>query len=48
MINEADKQLLLDLILAETEKFQLTKDQIFNAERLVYGDYWEYGGTQYI
>jgi dynein heavy chain len=34
-----DKAILLDLLLAETEKLKLKKTDIFTVERLLYGDY---------
>lgn len=40
MINEDDKGVLLELLLTESEKFGLKHDQIFNVERLIYGDYY--------
>jgi hypothetical protein len=40
MINEADKSVLLDLLLAEVAKFSLKKEQVFNVERIIYGDYY--------
>ena len=40
MINEQDKGVLLDLLLSEAEKLKLKKDQIFNVERIIFGDYF--------
>lgn len=40
MINNEDKQILLDIVLEESEKFKVKKDDIFNVERLIYGDYY--------
>jgi dynein heavy chain len=40
MINEEDKGVLLELLLTESEKFGLKRDQIFNVERLIFGDYF--------
>lgn len=40
MINEQDKATLLELLLGETEKMKVKKDDIFNVERIIYGDYF--------
>lgn len=40
MINQGDKEILLGLLMAETQKMGVTKEQIFNVERLIYGDYY--------
>jgi len=40
MINPQDKEVLLGLILNECEIFKLKKDQLFNVERIIYGDYF--------
>jgi len=40
MINETDKGILLDLLMTECEKPKLKKEDIFNVERLIYGDYF--------
>ena len=34
-----DKDILLDLLLVETEKLKMKKTDIFNVERLLFGDY---------
>jgi hypothetical protein len=34
-----DKDILLNLLLVEAEKLKLKKADIFNAERLLFGDY---------
>ena len=40
MINDQDKELLLDLLMNEAErKFNLTKAQIFDNDRIIYGDF---------
>jgi len=40
MINEADKTILLDLLMNEAErKFDLTQDKIFDNDRIIYGDF---------
>jgi len=39
MINNEDKQVLQDLLVAEIEKFKLKKEDIFNVERIIFGDY---------
>jgi len=39
MINNDDKNVLLELLLTESDKFKLKKDEIFNSERLIFGDY---------
>jgi len=39
MINTQDKDLLVQLLMKEAEKFNLKKDQIFNVERIIFGDY---------
>ena len=41
LIDNKDRDWLDNLLLHESEKtFELTKKQIFNAERLIFGDYW--------
>ena len=40
MINDRDKDVLLDLILQETGKMNLKREQLFTVERLIYGDYF--------
>lgn len=40
MINEQDKEVLQDLCVQECVKLKATKEQIFNVERLIYGDYF--------
>jgi hypothetical protein len=39
MINNEDKNVLVDLLLLEGEKFKLKREDIFNNERIIYGDY---------
>lgn len=39
MINNDDKNVLVDLLLVEAEKFKLKREDIFNVERIIYGDY---------
>jgi hypothetical protein len=39
MINNQDKAVLLDLLITETQKLKVQKADIFNVERLLYGDY---------
>lgn len=39
MINDTDKNILLDLCITEAEKFKCKKPDIFNSERLIFGDY---------
>lgn len=39
MINYEDKDILVDLMVPEMEKFKLKREDIFNVERLIYGDY---------
>lgn len=39
MINNDDKGVLVDLLLQEAEKFKLKREDIFNVERIIYGDY---------
>jgi dynein heavy chain len=40
MINDQDKQVLLDLLMNEADrKFKLTKEQIFENDRIIYGDF---------
>lgn len=40
LIDNPDREWLDDLLLQESEKtYNLTKKQIFNAERLIFGDY---------
>jgi dynein heavy chain len=42
LIDTPDRDWLDDLLLSEAEKtFELTRKQIFNAERLIFGDYWQ-------
>lgn len=51
MINNQDKNVLLDLLITECEKFSLKKEQLFNVERIMYGDYFngiEGDGRPYI
>jgi len=40
MVNDRDKDVLLDLILQETGKMNMKKELLFNVERLIYGDYY--------
>ena len=40
MINDSDRNVLLNLCLKETEKINLKKENIFNVERRIYGDYF--------
>jgi len=40
MINEDDKSTLTDLLMTECEKAKLKREDIFNVERLIYGDYF--------
>jgi dynein heavy chain len=40
MINNEDKQILVDIVLDECEKFKVKKDDIFNVTPLIYGDYY--------
>lgn len=40
MINEDDKAILLDLLITECAKAKLKKEDIFNVERIIYGDYF--------
>ena len=40
MTNPNDKEILLGLILNECELFKLKKEQLFNVERIIYGDYF--------
>lgn len=40
MINDNDRQVLVNLCLKETDKIGLKKDAIFNVQRLIYGDYF--------
>jgi hypothetical protein len=39
MINNQDRDVLLDLLITEAGKFKLKKDDIFNSERIIFGDY---------
>lgn len=40
MISEADKNVLLDLLMSEAErKFEITQQQIFDNDRIIYGDF---------
>ena len=39
MINNEDKDVLLELLMEEAEKFKLKKEDIFNVERIIFGDY---------
>lgn len=39
MINNTDKDILVELMVPEIEKFKLKKEDVFNVERLIYGDY---------
>jgi hypothetical protein len=39
MINNVDREVLLTLLLTEAEKFKLKKADVFNVERLIFGDY---------
>lgn len=39
MINNKDKDILVELMVPEIEKFKLKKEDVFNVERLIYGDY---------
>lgn len=41
MINYDDKGCLVDLMVPEMEKFKLKREDIFNVERLIYGDYMQ-------
>ena len=41
MINNADREVLLNLLLTEAEKFKLKKDDIFNVDRILFGDYMQ-------
>lgn len=36
----SDKPILLELLLDETKKLNLRKDELFNVPRLVYGDFF--------
>lgn len=38
-MTKPDKQILIDVLLVECEKLKLKKDDIFNVERILYGDY---------
>ena len=40
MINNADKEVLMELCLAEAAKMKIEKLAIFNVERLIFGDYF--------
>jgi dynein heavy chain len=39
MINNEDKATLVDLLMQEAEKFKLKREDVFNVERIIYGDY---------
>jgi hypothetical protein len=39
MVNNDDKACLVDLCIEEVKKFKLVYDDIFNIERIIYGDY---------
>jgi len=40
MINDQDKEILLDLLMEESSrKFDLTKDKIFDNDRIIFGDF---------
>lgn len=39
MINNEDKAVLVDILCVEGEKFKLKREDIFNLERVLYGDY---------
>jgi len=39
MINNQDREVLLNLLLTEAEKFKLKKADIFNVDRILFGDY---------
>jgi len=39
MINNEDIEVLLNLLMTEAEKFSLKRDDIFNVERIIFGDY---------
>lgn len=39
MINNEDREVLLNLLMTEAEKFSLKRDDIFNVERIIFGDY---------
>jgi len=40
MINEADKTVLLDLLMDQAErKFETTKEQIFENDRIIFSDF---------
>jgi hypothetical protein len=41
MINQSDKDVLLNLLMGEITKMGLKKEQIFNVNRLIYGDYFQ-------
>lgn len=40
MINNQDKDTLVDLCIAEGEKMKVAKPAILNVERVIYGDYF--------
>jgi hypothetical protein len=40
MINEHDRNILLDLVVGEAAKLKVTREQLFNVERIIYGDYF--------
>jgi len=40
MISDSDKNVLLDLLMSEAErKFEITQQQIFDNDRIIYGDF---------
>jgi dynein heavy chain len=39
MINTTDKDILLQLLMTEAEKFGFNKEVIFNTERIIFGDF---------
>lgn len=42
LIDSSDRDWLDDLLLSEAEKtYELTRKEIFNAERLIFGDYMQ-------
>lgn len=40
MINEDDKEVLNELLFTECAKLKCTKDTIMNAERVIFGDFF--------
>lgn len=38
-MTKPDKEILLDLLLVEAEKIKIKKTDVFNVERILYGDY---------